>query len=101
VNGVDFTASFVPFRFSGLPSVAQVAPSAGPLDGRTELTVTGSGFPATGELFCLVDGVRVPLTVHSSSQGLPTPPPRDERPVSLRARAGSPCPRSSPAARTV
>jgi len=57
VNGVDFTASFVPFRFSGLPSVARVAPSAGPLDGRTELTVTGSGFPATGELFCLVDGV--------------------------------------------
>jgi len=52
VNGVDYTSNFVPFQFTGLPSVKEMYPSFGPLAGGTAVTLIGSGFPASGRALC-------------------------------------------------
>ena len=77
LNGVDYSSRIVYYLAHNVSSqVAAVYPSSGSIDGGTIVTVQGSGFPQTAELYCRIGSVEeVKATWLSNSAVQCTTPP--------------------------
>jgi len=67
MNGEDFIDSPVPFAFLPSITIDSISPNFGEVDGNTPVTLTGSNFVFSGDLYCRFKTTKVAASFVSSS----------------------------------